>query len=693
MSESLGRGVFFRSAGVAGSGFVVEDNKKGLLVLLEDGRRERIPTSAVQVLTRVFSTSAGAHSYLARVREECRDLDLSTAWELLLDEGGGSVPLDTLLELCGGGTADVYRDALLLALHDPDSLFKRKGSEFEPVSRKAREERELQARRTRERQEALDARVQELRGLLQGASPPRAEVCLCPEATSQAGLSGALSPEGQAVLAAVRQCAVDGQPNAAASPVLSALYPSDTRPYPVVAFDLMVRLGFWSPHQDLNMLRHDIPVRFSGEALSQAEELASKVPALCGTRPLVDVAAVAIDDPDTQEVDDALALVRTDKGWDVHVLVCDVASVVPADGPVDLEARSRGTTVYHPVERLPMLPERLSHDAASLVPGRPTPVLDHVLHLDSQLRLFDASVRPGTLVLERRMTYHEAEALLEAPEGEWGERLRILWEAAGLLMGARNRMGAVQFYPAETRYRLIGEEIRIKRVDTTMRSRRLVAEFMVAAGAAVGNLLAERRIPAIFRVQPAPDEDLEWTEERGRDPVYIFEAVRKLKRAGISLQPDRHFGLGVKAYCQVTSPLRRYSDLLIQRQLHSLLTTGVSRYSDGELLSLMSVADQTSLIVKRICDDAEDYWALAYLQQHPGLSVRAVVLSTDRRTPLVLLTEYDVQARFNPRREVAEGQVLSLQVVHAEPRTGTLVLREADTGPRPDNQVSPDRPG
>jgi exoribonuclease-2 len=191
-------------------------------------------------------------------------------------------------------------------------------------------------------------------------------------------------------------------------------------------------------------------------------------------------------------------------------------------------------------------------------------------------------------------------------------------------------------------------------------------------------MLADRKIPAIYRVQPVPDDDLGWTEERGRDPVYIFEAVRKLKKAGISLQPDRHFGLGVKAYCQVTSPLRRYSDLIMQRQLHSVLTTGVSRYSDGDLLALMSVADQTSGIIKRICDDAEDYWALAYLEQNPGLVVQAVVLSTDRRSPLVLLTEYDVQARINPRREVSDGQRIALQVVHAQPRTGTLVLKEAD---------------
>lgn len=704
MSESVGRGVFYRHEGVGGTGYVLEDGRKGLLVQRDDGTRERIPLSAVQVLTRPFASAAAAAPYLATVREESRKVDLSTAWELLIEEGPAPVTLDTLIELCGSGVADVHRDAVLLALHDPDSLFRRKADLFEPVSRKVREERQMQARRTRERQEALQARVEEFRALLAAAAseaadavetgkaqPPGAEVgrgdfrdgevavAVSPlEAGPRPDGAASLSPEGTAVLAAIRQCALDGQPNAAASPVLSALYPSDTRPYPVVSFDLMVKLGLWSPHQDLNLLRHDIPVRFSSETEEEARALAATLPGLCASRPMIDVSAVAIDDPDTQEVDDALALVRTERGYDLHVLICDVASAVPADGPVDLEARHRATTVYHPVQRLPMIPERLSHDAASLVPGRPTLVLDHVLHLDSELKLFDSSIRVGTLVLERRMTYHEAEALLESTGDDWAERLQLMWRAAGLLMEARQRQGAVQFYPPETRYRLIDGKIEIKRVDMTMKSRRLVAELMVAAGACVGSMLADRKIPAIYRVQPVPDDDLGWTEERGRDPVYIFEAVRKLKKAGISLQPDRHFGLGVKAYCQVTSPLRRYSDLIMQRQLHSVLTTGVSRYSDGDLLALMSVADQTSGIIKRICDDAEDYWALAYLEQNPGLVVQAVVLSTDRRSPLVLLTEYDVQARINPRREVSDGQRIALQVVHAQPRTGTLVLKEAD---------------
>ncbi len=684
--------MFYRHEGVGGAGYVLEDGKKGLLVQKDDGSRDRIPTSAVLVLTRPFPSLTAAAPYLARVREESRAVDLSTAWDLLLESGPAPVTVDALLELCGGGVADVHRDALLLALHDPDSLFRRKGDLFEPVSRKVREERELQARRTRERQAALDERIREFRTLLERASGPAgaARPVNSDERQSKPSTSplhagvgagevqSGLSPEGSAVLAAIRQCALDGQPNSAASPVLSALFPSDTRPYPVVAFDLMVKLGIWSEHQDLNLLRHDIPVSFPPEALAEAESLAAALPGICSSRPLLDIAAVAIDDPDTQEVDDALAIVKTERGYDIHVLICDVASAVPADGAVDLEARHRATTVYHPLQRLPMIPERLSHDAASLVVGRPTLVLDHVLHLDSELKLFDSSLQVGTLVLERRMTYHEVEALLEQPSGDWGERVGLLWTAASLLIEQRQRQGAVQFYPPETRYRLIDGRIEIKRVDTTMKSRRLVAEFMVAAGAGVGSLLADRKIPAIYRIQPVPDEDLGWTDERGRDPVYIFEAVRKLKKAGISLQPERHFGLGVKAYCQVTSPLRRYSDLIMQRQLHAVLTTGVTRYSDGELLAQMSVADQTSGIIKRICDDAEDYWALAYLQQHPGLQVQAVVLSTDRRSPLVLLTEFDVQARFNPRGQVNEGQRLALQVVHAQPRTGTLVLKEAE---------------
>jgi exoribonuclease II len=150
--------------------------------------------------------------------------------------------------------------------------------------------------------------------------------------------------------------------------------------------------------------------------------------------------------------------------------------------------------------------------------------------------------------------------------------------------------------------------------------------------------------------------------------------VRKLKKAEVSLKPGRHAALGLDAYCQVTSPLRRYGDLLLQRQLHSVLGTGVACYGDGELLERMSVADETALEVRRLVRSAERYWGLVALREVVGREVEAVVLELRRKQAVVLLREFGVQGRFFPQSDLSPGARLALKVVHVDPRGDSLTL-------------------
>lgn len=655
----LGKVAFVRDGSKFAGGLVVDENRKGFSIALAEGMRLKAQASQLLAVEESRPACSAPDSFVALVRDRVEALDLRIAWELLLDDADGAVPLEDILALCGDVASAADRAALLILLETGATLFKRKGEQFAPLSARIVAEREEQEARARQKVQQFQSQVEELRRLNDG------------ELTADQ-----LTVETRAALLAIQQCAFVEEPTGAASRFLSELFPEDQRSAHLVAFGWLVQLGLLDEHEDLFLRRMDVHEEFPPAVEENALLLAEKLAAKLDSRPLLEgIEFVAIDDDETVEVDDAIGLERLpDGGCRVHVVICDVASGVPRDCPVDREAASRGTTIYHPTRRILMLPKVLAEGALSLAVGEPRLVLDHVFSVDAKGSVYDFAVRPAKVILDRRLTYEEADAeLAERRDGD----LAALQAVADGLFNERIAHGAIHFYPMEVKVRVEGGDVTVKTIDNFSSSRRLVSEFMVACGGAVGRMLAEQMVPAIFRRQVAPSEPIEWDEESARDPVYILDNVRKLKRADISLQADRHHALGLMAYTQVTSPLRRYGDLLMQRQLHSYLVRRVAEYGDGELLKLMSVADQVSLQVRKAVGAAERYWALVALSQRGDTPVEAVVLDDRPRRELVLLTEYGLQRKFFPQGPVRAGERLMLCVGNVVPRTETVVLSEA----------------
>ncbi len=652
----LGKVAVVRSGGTFEGGIVAEESRKGFVIESADGRRLKAQTSHLLAVEEGGLAQRDPASFMKSVRSRVESLDLRIAWELLLDEGDGNISLGDILELCGDPASAADRVALLVLLDTGASLFKRKGDRFAPLSAKVVAEREEQLAKAREREEHFKTQVGELRSLEAGDID-----------------MPALSEVARAAVLAIQQCAIAEEPTPAATRLLAALFPESSGLTHVVAFDWLVKLGVLDEHEDLFMRRMDVREEFPVGVEENAAELVSRLAGKLDSRPLLEgIEFVAIDDDETEEVDDAIGLERLpDGGCRVHVAICDVAAAIPRDCPVDLEAAERGTTIYHPTKRILMLPKVLAEGALSLVVGEERFVLDHIFSVDASGSVYDFSVRPAKVVLNRRLTYEEADVeLVEQPEGE----LVAIQRIADGLFNQRIGQGAVHFYPVEVKVRVAGGEVSVKPVDNFSPSRRLVSEFMVSCGGGVGRMLAEQMVPAIFRRQVAPSEPIEWDEESARDPVFILESVRRLKRAEISLQADRHHALGLMAYTQVTSPLRRYGDLLMQRQLHSYLVRKVAEYGDGELLKLMSVADQASLQVRKATNAAERYWALVALSQRGDEPVEVVVLNDRPRREQVLIVEYGLQTKLFAQGPVHAGERLTMRVSGVVPRKDALVL-------------------
>jgi ribonuclease R len=357
----------------------------------------------------------------------------------------------------------------------------------------------------------------------------------------------------------------------------------------------------------LSVLRHySLPLHFPKKVLQDASALAKThpggEPAAAELQDRVDCrqhAVVTIDPDDAKDFDDAICLQPdTQNRWKLWVHIADVSHYVRPGTALDEEARTRGNSTYLVDRVIPMLPEALSNEICSLKPGvdRLTKCVEFLLSAEG--RVLDAKFYSAVIRSKRRFSYKEALAILQQPppHDPIGQMLHQAHAIAQRIRQARFRAGSLALDFPETKIRLDshGRVLLIERIENDV-SHQLIEEFMLLANEAVATRLMSLRRPAIYRVHEAPDESRlsDYREDvlshnipcgnltqrpeiqklmHRLDAVPIGAALkigflRSLMRARYAVEPLGHYGLGKPKYTHFTSPIRRYSDLVVHRAL------------------------------------------------------------------------------------------------------------------------------
>ncbi len=382
------------------------------------------------------------------------------------------------------------------------------------------------------------------------------------------------------------------------------------------------------------MARYDLTDEYPERALAEAEGLQLDVEAALADplrRDIRDRFVLTIDPVDARDFDDAISISRTSTGgWNLGVHIADVSHYVTWESSIDLEARSRATSVYLADRVLPMLPERLSNNLCSLVPDEDRLAFTVDIELDSRGRVKGSRAYPSAIRSRVRLDYQAADYLL-VPDAEAASELaqkdpgcaeraeaaRTAAAARGVDVAAflhdadalaaarreiRRRRGAIDFETSETHVRLDAQGLPVsieQRRRTAATS--LIEEAMLLANECVAKKLAAHDVPAAFRVHEAPSPD-ELTaaahvlletgaidhdaacaimaaeprriervieEASGTPSAALVNALllRAMQRAVYRPHNLGHYALGADAYCHFTSPIRRYPDLLVHRAL------------------------------------------------------------------------------------------------------------------------------
>jgi len=506
-----------------------------------------------------------------------------------------------------------------------------------------------------------------------------------------------------------------------------------------------------------------IPTEFSPEAIAQAEAAGPVV--VEGVREdLREIPLVTIDGEDAKDFDDAVWAAPDESednkgGFQLLVAIADVAHYVRSGDALDQEAAKRGNSVYLPDRVVPMLPEALSNGWCSLKPLEDRGCLAVRIRIDKDGNKLDHRFLRGVMRSAARLTYTQVQAAVDGvppadmpdlPGGDRAGFLAPLMGAYRALLTARSRRGTLELDLPELRI-LVAEDGQVTGIDRRERydSHRLIEEFMILANVCAAETLEAKGWPCMYRVHDEPDElkvealsefvaalpgeyGLRLAKGQSVRPIQFTQLISKAQetpfaellqdlvlrsQAQAVYDPENigHFGLGLMRYAHFTSPIRRYSDLLVHRALIGALGLGPGALDKQAGIGFRTIGEHISMTERRAAAaerDASDRYAAAYMQDKVGevfsarvtgvgrfgLFARLHATGVDGLIPMSNLPDdrYDVDETHHlleGRRWGAIfslGQSVEVRVLDADGMTGrlTLALESAEDPPVPPQRSS-----
>ena len=536
-------------------------------------------------------------------------------------------------------------------------------------------------------------------------------------------------------------------------------------PYGLVSARVLDRYGPADQPNAISMAvaaRAGLPMAFSPGALAQAK--AAKPVALGKRTDLRNLDLVTIDGEDARDFDDAVWAQPDDTpgnagGWRIVVAIADVAHYVQPGDALDGDARDRGNSVYFPDRVIPMLPEELSNNLCSLRPDGDRACMAALMRINAQGHLVHHHFVRGLMRSRARLTYNQVQAAHDGqPDDLTGPLLepviKPLYAAFAVLAEARRKRGALELDLPERRV-VMDEQGHITAIGRRERiaSHMLIEEMMILANVAAATALEEKVQLGLYRVHDKPDAmklqalaeyldqiGIAWSRTAkkpgdftallsGTSDEMLRENVSSLilrsqAQAVYSPRNIGHFGLNLFRYAHFTSPIRRYSDLVVHRALIRCLRLGEGGMADANLDQLSELGAHLSRTERRAMEAERgvmDRLMALYMSQHVGARFAARVTNVQRFGLFVALAESGAEGLvpvstlgddyyvYEERRQqligrnrgetFSLGDRLQVQLVQADAVSGSLAFevvgrdsQSRPSGKRTFRQGKPGRP-
>ncbi len=372
---------------------------------------------------------------------------------------------------------------------------------------------------------------------------------------------------------------------------------------PENAHRFLLKLGVWDQRRNPWPERYDMPLTAPSFALEQGPETQR--------RDLTHMEAYAIDDEGNKDPDDALSF-HDGKFW-VHI--ADSSSLIPAGGDADREARGRAANLYLPETTVPMLPPEAT-EKLGLGLQEISPALSFCYTLDDGWNVADCEIFFSTVKVTRTTYGAVEERMAEEP-------FASIKKITDRFNAWRMENGALALQLPEVKTRVTsGGAIEISPIEE-FSSRDMVAEAMMMSGFHCARYCRDNSIPIPYVTQPAPEGDLPVTSPD--DPASMVALRKFMKRSQTTSIGGPHSGMGLPVYTRATSPLRRYSDLLVQQQIR-LYQAGLPLLTEEDVLEGTASCESVTGRVVMSERSSNLHWKLVYLSENPEWEGEGIIV-------------------------------------------------------------------
>lgn len=392
------------------------------------------------------------------------------------------------------------------------------------------------------------------------------------------------------------------------------------------AHKVLIQTGIWDYTKNPYPTRFGFSFDSAREQLGpMKDEIREKVPCTC----------FAIDAQNSLDPDDAVGF----DGEYIWVCIADPASTVEPNSKIDLAARERGTTLYIPEGASRMLCESSLEDYALGLRekniGKNSCALAFKLKIDDNSQISSCEIKKVSVYV-KMISYKDAEEQKNSSE------LKPLFEIARKNLERRNKNHAVTIQMPEVDIKVdkITKNVTIK-PEEKYESNAMVQEMMLLAGEGAARFAFKNNIPFPYVSQESP----EFPENIPDGWAGQFAKIKCMRKRSVGITPSPHAGLGLSFYSQVTSPLRRYSDLIAHEQLHAFID-GKKLLGKDEMLERISSGDAASIAAKKAARLSDTHWKLVYLLQNLEKTYKGFCIDIRGQEALFLIPELDMQTQI-----------------------------------------------
>jgi len=420
------------------------------------------------------------------------------------------------------------------------------------------------------------------------------------------------------------------------SKVMSALSIENT---PENAHRLLIKIKYWSEYENPYPQRNKI---YSDEELEFIERKTDR-------KDLTHLTCFAIDNSDSSDADDAISI-EGDRVW-IHI--ADVASYVDCNSDLDLFAQKRISNLYLPDQTLHMLPPKISEVCSLGVDEISNSVSVGFVLKDSEIS--DIQIHLSQIKVTK-ISYEEADKLLSE-----NKLLSKLNEIAKEHKSYRERNGAIRLNLPKTDIKLLDQKV-IVIPQFESESREMISEFMVLAGRVIAKFSIENNISMPYLLQDSgkfSDEIIENINNLSLSKT--FEAAKGFNRSKLSVKPSLHAGLGLNEYLRVTSPMRRYMDLLVQQQLVRFISN-LTLLNESEIKERIKVNNSSSSKINKAIRQSVEHFRCLYFNQNRNWKGDGVVVEKSGNKALLMIPELAMITQIKPKTEVELEDKIKLKV-------------------------------